>query len=119
MQVAVLGTGMVGTAIASRLIALGHQVVMGFRSADNRKAGEWVSQQGKNASQRTFGETARSGKLIFLCTKGDKARAALLAVGADNLAGKVVVDVTNPLVTGKDGVPQLMLAYIHTTSLRY
>jgi predicted dinucleotide-binding enzyme len=52
MNIAVLGTGMVGTAIGSRLVELGHKVRMGSRAAGNDKAAAWVKQAGAAASQR-------------------------------------------------------------------
>ena len=42
MKIAVLGTGVVGDTIGSKLIELGHQVVMGSRTADNAKAKEFL-----------------------------------------------------------------------------
>ena len=42
MKIAVLGTGMVGEALGTKLVQLGHQVMMGSRSKDNEKASAWV-----------------------------------------------------------------------------
>ena len=56
MKIAVLGTGMVGNAIASKLVSLGHDVKMGSRTANNEKAAEWVKTAGKGASQGTFAD---------------------------------------------------------------
>lgn len=70
MKIGVLGTGMVGNAIDSKLIELGHEVKMGSRTANNEKAAEWVRANGSRASQGTFAEAAAFGEIIFSCTAG-------------------------------------------------
>ena len=97
MKVGVLGTGQVGRTLASKLVALGHEVRMGAREAGNERAGEWAVEAGARASSGTFAEAAGFGEAVLNCTNGMAALAALEAAGADNLAGKVVVDVANPL----------------------
>ena len=61
MNVGVLGTGMVGSAIASRLVGLGHEVKMGSRQAGNEKAREWAEEAGPKASEGTFADAAAFG----------------------------------------------------------
>ena len=61
MNVGVLGTGMVGSAIASRLVGLGHEVRMGSREAGNEKAREWAEEAGSKASEGTFADAAALG----------------------------------------------------------
>jgi predicted dinucleotide-binding enzyme len=97
MRIGVLGTGMVGGAIGGRLVALGHEVKMGSRGAGNEKATAWAQAAGSAASQGTFAEAAEFGELVFNCTSGAHSLAALEQAGTDNLAGKVLIDVANPL----------------------
>src|SRR5882672_5232337 len=97
MKIAVLGTGMVGSAIATKLVKVGHDVRMGSRTADNAKAVEWVRTNGAKASQGTYADAAAFGELLFNCTAGVGSLAALEAAGKRHLAGKVLVDVSNPL----------------------
>jgi predicted dinucleotide-binding enzyme len=97
MRIGVLGTGMVGKTIATKLADLGHEVKMGSRTAANESAAEWVASAGAGASQGTFADAAAHGELVFNCTAGEASLAALAAAGAENLAGKVLVDVSNPL----------------------
>ena len=97
MKIGVLGTGMVGSAIATKLVGLGHEVRMGSRTPDSKRAAEWVAAVGQGASQGTFADAAAHGELVFNCTAGDASLAVLEAAGAENLAGKVLVDVSNPL----------------------
>src|SRR5262245_26779733 len=107
MKIAVLGTGMVGNAIASKLVALGHEVMMGSRAADNAKAAAWTQTTGARGFAGTFADAAVFGELVFNCTNGASSLAALNAAGAANLEGKIVVDVANVLLPGLQGSESL------------
>lgn len=109
MNIGVLGTGMVGQAIAGKLISLGHTVKIGSRSGSNEKANEWVAKSGSNASQGTFNEAAAFGEMIFNCTKGEVSLEALKMAGAENLKGKVLIDISNPLDFSKGMPPTLLV----------
>jgi predicted dinucleotide-binding enzyme len=115
MKIGLFGTGMVGTVIATKLVALGHQLKMGSRTADNEKAAEWVATAGRGASQGTYADAAAFGELLFNCTAGSASLAALQAAGAGNLAGKTLIDVSNPLDFSKGTPPTLTVS--NTTSL--
>jgi predicted dinucleotide-binding enzyme len=95
MKIAVLGTGEVGHTLATRLAGLGHEVTMGSRTADNAAAREWASANA--AAHGTFAEAAADAELVVNATGGLVSLAVLTAAGAENLRGKVVVDVSNPL----------------------
>ncbi|MBD2769107.1 NAD(P)-binding domain-containing protein [Hymenobacter sp. BT664] len=110
MNIAVLGTGMVGEAIASRLVELGHQVRMGSRSADNEKAQAWIAKAGSGASTGTFADAIVFGEVIFLATKGESSLDVLGAAGAEAVAGKTVIDVSNPLEFSSNGLPTLAIS---------
>jgi len=97
MKIGVLGTGMVGKAIASKLVALGHEVMMGSRTSDNPKARTWAKTAGPKGRVGTFAETSAFGELVFNCTAGEHSIAALEMAGAASLAGKVLIDVANVL----------------------
>jgi hypothetical protein len=97
MRIGVLGTGMVGQAIATKLAKLGHEVMMGSRETGNENAVAWASEAGEGASEGSFADAAAHGELVFNCTAGVASLDALEAAGAANLAGKVLVDVANPL----------------------
>lgn len=109
MKIGVLGTGMVGETIASKLVARGHDVKMGSRSATNEKAAAWAKQAGARASAGTFRDAAAHGELVFLVCKGDAALDVVKAAGEDALAGKVLIDVTNPLDFSKGMPPTLFV----------
>ena len=88
---------MVGSTIGSKLVALGHEVVMGSRKAGNEKAVAWAAAAGAGASHGTFAAAAAHGELVFNCTSGAGAVDAVTAAGADNLRGKILVDIAVPL----------------------
>ena len=97
MRIGVLGTGMVGDAIATKLVALGHEVCMGARSAANEKATAWAARVGERASHGTFADAAAFGELVVNCTSGVASLDALEQAGAELLDGKILIDVANPL----------------------
>ncbi len=107
MKIGVLGTGSVGTTIGSKLVALGHEVRMGARSAGNEKAQAWAKQAGGNASAGSFADAASFGEILFNCTLGSGSLEALEQAGERNLAGQVLVDVSNPLDFSKGMPPSL------------
>jgi predicted dinucleotide-binding enzyme len=109
MKIAVLGTGMVGNAIGTKLTALGHEVKMGSRTNTNEKAQAWVSSAGKNASQGTFAEAAAFGEIIFNCTKGEASVEVLKLAGENNINGKILVDISNALDFSKGMPPTLSI----------
>ncbi len=88
---------MVGQAIGGKLIELGHEVKMGSRSAGNEKAAAWASDAGEGASEGSFADAAGFGEVVVNATAGSASLEALEAAGAENLSGKVLIDVANPL----------------------
>ncbi len=97
MKIGVLGTGVVGQTIGSRLVQLGHDVMMGSRHPDNPKAIAWAKEEGHHASFGTFANAAAFGETLFNCTLGTASLEALRLAGTANLDGKVLVDTANPL----------------------
>jgi len=115
MKIGILGTGMVGSTIGTKLVQLGHDVKMGSRSANNAKAVEWIKAAGAKASQGTFADAASFGEILFNCTHGMASLDALKQAGAGNLKGKVLVDIANALDFSKGMPPSL--AVCNTDSL--
>jgi len=107
MKIGVLGTGMVGETIGSKLVTLGHQVMMGSRKTGNEKAVTWAKSAGTKASQGDFSDAATFGEIIFNCTNGVNAVVALKQAGSGNLKGKIIVDISNPLDFSKGMPPTL------------
>ena len=97
MRIAILGTGGVGTTLATGFARVGHEVRIGSRSATNEKAAAWVADAGAGASAGTFADAAAFGEVVVNATGGLVSVEALAAAGAENLAGKPLLDVANPL----------------------
>ena len=93
MRIGVLGTGVVGTTIAAKLRELSHDVLIGSRSASD--------------DALPFANAAAHGELVFNCTSGVASLEALGAAGEENLSGKVLVDVANPLDFSQGMPPRL------------
>ena len=97
MKIGVLGTGFVGQTIGSKLVQLGHDVMMGSRDAANPKAITWAKQEEHNALFGTFANAAAYGEIVFNCTLGTSSLDALSQAGEGNLKGKILVDTSNPI----------------------
>ncbi|MBV8696052.1 MAG: NAD(P)-binding domain-containing protein, partial [Ktedonobacteraceae bacterium] len=97
MQFGVFGTGMVGQALASKLVSLGDRVMIGARNRGNEKAVTWTKAMGSLASQGSFADAARFGETVLNATSGTVSLEVLNSAGAENLNGKILIDVSNPL----------------------
>ena len=97
MKVGVLGTGDVGRALGKAFVALGHDVMMGSRSAANEKARAWSEEMGSKASVGTFAEAAAFGEIVVLATLGVANESVLESARPETFRGKLVIDTTNPL----------------------
>lgn len=94
MKTGVLGSGMVAQGLSARLAELGHDVMIGTRAAE--KLSGWQSSNQKVVIG-SFAETAAHGEMVFNATNGAASLNALSLAGEGNLAGKILVDVSNPL----------------------
>lgn len=107
MRIGILGTGTVGRTLGSALLRGGHEVRLGSRTAGNETAVAWASSVGGPASEGTFADAAGFGELLINATAGAASLNALEMAGAEQLAGKVLVDVCNPLDTSHGMPPTL------------
>jgi len=115
MKIAVLGTGIVGDTIGSKLVELGHVVMMGSRTSTNEKAKAFVAKNHGKSSAGTFTDAAAFGEIIFNCTAGMGSIEALKLAGENNLNGKILVDLANSLDFSKGMPPSLSI--VNTNSL--
>ena len=114
MNVGVLGTGAAGRALGTGFADRGHHVKMGSRDTANQAAVEWAGASDRTTTG-TFAEAAVFGEIAVLATAWTGTENALRLAGHQNLAGKVVIDATNPLAfAGPDQLPGLALG--HTDS---
>jgi 8-hydroxy-5-deazaflavin:NADPH oxidoreductase len=94
MKIGILGSGDVAKALAAGFIRHGHETKLGTRAPD--KLAGWLKEN-PQAGVADFSETAKFGKVVVLAVKGTASVDALRAAGPANLAGKVVIDATNPI----------------------
>jgi 8-hydroxy-5-deazaflavin:NADPH oxidoreductase len=109
MKFGVLGTGIVGTSIATHLLSLGHHVMIGSREGKNERAGAIVNEFPGHASQGSFEEAAAFASVIFHCVMGMFSVDAARTVGAETFANRIVIDLTNPLDFSKGMPPRLTI----------
>ena len=107
MNIGVLGTGVVAQTIGSKLVQLGHSVLLGSRTSANPRAVVWAKEEGGNALFGTFAEAAAFGEIIFNCTLGTASLEALQQAGAENMKGKILIDLSNPLDYSSGPTPAL------------
>ncbi len=120
MKVAVIGTGMVGQAIAARLAELGHDVSVGTRDVASARArtaasgagdgafGDWA-QAHPRIDVAEFAKVAVGADLVVNATSGSVSLAALTEVGEENLAGTILLDISNPLDFSQGFPPTLFV----------
>jgi predicted dinucleotide-binding enzyme len=106
-----LGSGPVGQALGTGFAKEGHEVKLGTRKPDDGKVAQWTKQAGPKASAGTFADAARFGELAVLATKweGGATENAIKLADPKNLAGKIVIDATNPLKFAPNAPPGLWL----------
>jgi len=128
MKIGVLGTGVVGQTISSRLKELGHNVMIGTRDISKTHANRERSPMGtppfsewhkshENVNLGTFAEAAKFGEVLFLCTNGAATLDALRLAQPENFKGKTVLDISNPLDFSKGMPPSLYPQWANTNSL--
>jgi predicted dinucleotide-binding enzyme len=118
MKIAVLGTGTVGRAIAGALAGLGHDVVIGTRDPHATLArtepdmmgappfSQWHAAN-SGVGVAAFADAAADAELIVNATNGAGSLPALSAAGAGNLAGRIIMDIANPLDFSQGMPPSL------------
>ena len=118
MRIAVLGTGPVGRALAGRLAELGHEVVVGTRDpaatrerTDDDGVATYAAWEADHpdVGLDTFADAAQQAELVVNAAGGAVSIEILEQAGADNLAGKVLLDVSNPLDHSHGFPPQLFV----------
>jgi len=121
MRIAVLGTGMAGRALAARLAGLGHEVSVGTRDVaatmartepdgmGNPPYSTWAAVN-PTVTLASFADAAADAELVLNATAGGASIAVLQAAGSGNLAGKVLLDISNPLDFSKGLPPTLSVS---------
>jgi predicted dinucleotide-binding enzyme len=114
MKTGILGSGDVGRRLGDGFIELGHMVKIGTRDPSKGEVVQWVSNHGGEegkSSAGTFTEAASFGEMIVIATSWDGTSNAIKMADPTNFAGKIVIDVTNPLDFSKGMPPKLAVGY--------
>lgn len=121
MKIGILGTGVVGQTIAEKFSQLGHQVMIGTRDKQVTLAktvkdnfgrpplNEWIKNNSK-VQLGTYAEAASFGGFLVNATSGTGSIDALKSAGENNLANKVLLDLSNPLDFSKGMPPTLTIS---------
>jgi predicted dinucleotide-binding enzyme len=128
MKIAIIGTGAVGKTLASKLAELNHDIIIGTRNVSEKLAVNTNDDRGnppfneflktnRKIKLGTFAEAAAFGEMIINATHGSSSVAALILAGKKNLAGKVLIDVSNPLDFSHGMPPSLLPGLNNTNSL--
>lgn len=120
MKIAVLGTGVVGQTLAEKLASLGHQVSIGTRNVQDALSRtnpdnfgrpsfkEW-SKNNSSVKVGTYAEAVAGAEIIVNATNGGGSIEALQLAGKNNLSGKILLDISNPLDFSKGMPPSLFV----------
>ncbi len=112
MKIGVLGTGVVGKKLGTGLVNLGHEVRMGTRDPNSERVKKWAGKSGEKASAGTFAEAAYFGEVVIIAVLWTGCENAIKLADPQNFTGKVVMDVTNPLIYEEEGkMPSLALGH--------
>jgi 8-hydroxy-5-deazaflavin:NADPH oxidoreductase len=104
MKIGIIGSGDVGRILATAFLKEGHHVLLGTRDTTKEAVVKWKSENQK-AQTGHFSEAASFGEVVVLATLGSAAADALTLAGLDNLNGKTIIDATNPIEHGPNGMP--------------
>ena len=128
MKIAVFGTGNVGQTIAAKLVSLGYEVMIGTRDVKEAKSrtetdrygspgfATWLTSNTK-VKLGTFAEGASYGDLLVNATSGSASVNAFKSAKTDDLNGKIIIDIANPLDFSKGMPPSLIPSLSNTHSL--
>jgi predicted dinucleotide-binding enzyme len=121
MRLGILGTGTVGKTLAAGLNGMGHEVMVGTRDPEdtlsrtepdqygNPPFGTW-QQEHPQVKLGTFSDAAAHGEMVVNATAGTVSLEALEQAGEDNLNGKILIDIANPLDFSRGMPPTLSVS---------
>jgi predicted dinucleotide-binding enzyme len=97
MNIGVLGSGVTAQTIGTKLVQLGHEVMLGSREEAKPSSVIWAKDAGQHALYGTFRNAAAFGEILFNCTLGMASMDALQMAGAENMRDKILIDTANPI----------------------
>lgn len=121
MNIGILGTGIVGQTIADKLSAIGHQVIVGTRDVDATRASTEAGPYGNPPFSAwlaahpavqlgTFAEAAAQGEVFINALSGHASLPVISSLDASAIAGKILIDIANPLDFSQGMPPSLFIS---------
>ena len=104
MKVGILGTGSVGTVLATGFADAGHEVMLGSRDPSKARLAKWADEDPAHRSVGSYPQAATFGELVIMAVPGRVLGETLDLAGRDAFSGSILVDVTNPVLMTDDGV---------------
>jgi 8-hydroxy-5-deazaflavin:NADPH oxidoreductase len=126
MKISIIGTGTVGQTLAAKFLEVGHDVMVGTRNVSeklkstekdgygNSPFSDWYKANNK-VKLGSFAEAAAFGEIIVNATHGENSISALKLADTRNFAGKILIDISNPLDFSK-GMPASLLPGLNNTN---
>ena len=115
MKIGILGSGVVGQTLGAKIAERGEDVVLGTRSPDKLEdkrgmgasLNDWLQRTNGKARVASFSDAASHGEIVINATHGGGAVEALTLAGEQNLNGKILIEVSNPLDFSRGMPPSL------------
>ncbi|MEI7813309.1 MAG: NAD(P)-binding domain-containing protein [Coriobacteriia bacterium] len=97
MRIGIIGSGNVGSSLANGLVRHGHDVMLGTRDLAKPAVLEFVDASDGRGRAGTYSEAARFGDIVITAYPGSLVEETVVAIGPENLAGRLVIDTANPI----------------------
>jgi predicted dinucleotide-binding enzyme len=110
MRIGIIGSGDVARSLGDGLINLGHDVMIGTRDTKKKELGSWRKKNDKHRNLGSTTEAASFAEVAILATAWHATEDVLAQIRPE-LAGKVVIDVTNPIQFNDDEAPELTVGH--------
>ena len=110
MRIGIIGSGDVARSLGDGLVNLGHDVMIGTRDTKKKELGSWRKKNDKHRSLGSTTEAASFAEVAILATAWHATEDVLAQIRPE-LAGKVVIDVTNPIQFNDDEAPELTVGH--------
>lgn len=98
MRIGIIGSGSVGSSLANGLVRHGHDVMLGTRDTEKPACQEFVEASDGRGRVGSYADAAHFGDIVITAYPGSLVEEMVAAIGAENLAGKIVIDTVNPIL---------------------
>lgn len=110
MKIGIIGSGDVAQSLGKGLVGAGYEVMLGTRDSGKKELEKWRKAVGKRGEVGTTTQAASFGDVAVLAVAWHATEDVLQQV-RPQLAGKVVLDVTSPVIFHEDAAPELSVGH--------